>query len=188
MLFQFQKEVLGMDSRIELMDSRRRTLLTWLFWGFGGWYVMLLTHWTILIAVSFAHGQDASYGNLTSINQYFLYGGLGVAAIFLFFLARWWLYKRSLQKDPALRAAVNDELVQQSWLKAFRFAFFCLIALFVLHIFAYIPRIFLARYMAAENFGMVNTLIGTFSTAHFCLFVGTMSCIGSFLHLSRERS
>lgn len=149
---------------------------------------MLLTHWTILIATSFAHGQDASYGNLTSINQYFLYGGLGVAAIFLFFLARWWLYKRSLQKDPALRDAVNDELVQQSWLKAFRFAFFCLIALFILSVFKFFMQIFLIRFMTAEDYGKVHALLGIFSTSHFYVFAAVMSCIGSFLHFSRERS
>lgn len=177
-----------MDSRIELMDRRRRTLLTWLFWGFGGWYVLLLTHWVILMAVTFAHDKDANRGILTSINQYFLYGGLGVAAIFLFFLARWWLYKRGLQKDPALRAAVNDELIQQSWLRAFRFAFFCLIALFVLGILELFPQIFMARSMTPGDFGRVNALLSIFTTPHFYFFVAIMSCIGSFLRFSRERS
>jgi O-antigen/teichoic acid export membrane protein len=177
-----------MDSRIELMDRRRKTLLTWLFWGFGGWYVMLLTYWIISIASSFGHDGYASHGIIASINPYFLYGGLGVAAIFLFFLARWWLYKRGLQRDPALRAAVNDEFVQQSWLKAFRFAFFCLIALFVLNFFGFFTNIFLIRSMGPKDYGRVAVFISIFSAAHFYLFVAVMSCIGSFLRFSRERS
>lgn len=177
-----------MDSRIELMDRRRRILLTWLFWGFGGWYVMLLTHWIILIAGSFGHDGYAIRGIIGSINPYFLYGGLGAAAIFLFFLARWWLYKRGLRNDPALRAAVNDELVQQSWFKAFRFAFFCLIALFVLNFLGFFASIFLARSMDLKDYGRIAVFISTFSAAHFYLFVGIMCCIGSFLRFSQERS
>lgn len=177
-----------MDGRIELMDRRRRTLLTWLFWGLGGWSVLLLTYLAIDIAISASHSHGADYGIIKSVKQFFLYGGLGVAAVFLLFLARWWLYKKSLQKDPALRAAVNDELVQQSWLKAFRFAFFCLIAVFVLHIFATPLHIFAARYYYRGNLGMVMALESIFASAHFYLFVAVMSCIGSFLHFSRERS
>jgi hypothetical protein len=177
-----------MDSRIELMDRRRKTLLTWLFWGFGGWGGMLLAYLAIDIAVSVAHRQGADYGIIKSINHYFLYGGLGVAAIFLFFLARWWLYKRGLQKDPALRAAVNDELVQQSWLKAFRFAFFCLTALFVLHIFVSLLLAFALRYFDKGNVELIMATSSIFGTAYFYFFVAIMSCIGSFLRFSRERS
>lgn len=176
-----------MDNRIELMDRRRRILLTWLFWGFGGWFVMFLIYWATSIAIAVAHDVDASQGSIGSINQHVLYGGVGVAAIFLFFLARWWLYKRSLQKDLVLRAAVNDGLVEQSWLKAFRFSFFCLIALFVLNIIGFIARIFLARSVTPEEFGRVSAFTGIFSSSFFYLFVAIMSCIGSFLRFSRER-
>jgi hypothetical protein len=177
-----------MDSRIEFMDRRRRTLLTWLFWGFGAWYMMLLTYYITLIASSFGHDGYSNHGIFYSINQYVLYGGLGVAAIFLFFLARWWLYKSGLRNDPSLRTAVNDELVQQSWFKAFRFAFFCLIALFVLNFFGYFANIFLIRSMSPKDFGRVAVFINILSAAHFYLFVGIMCCIGSFLRFSRERS
>jgi len=176
-----------MDNRIELMDRRRRILLTWLFWGFGGWFVMFLIYWTISIAIAVAHDVDANQGSIGSINRYVLYGGVGIAAVFLFFLARWWLYKRSLQKDPVLRAAVNDELVEQSWLKAFRFSFFCFIALLVLNIFGFIGQIFLVRSVTPEKYGRISAFTGIFSSSFFYLFVAIMSCIGSFLRFSRER-
>ena len=110
-----------------------------LSWGFGAWYVMLLTYWILMIASYAAHHRNSPPGLMQTINPYFLYGGLGIAAVFFIFLVRWWFYRRSLQKDPALRAAVDDERVQQSWLKAFRFAFFCLIGLFILTVFKTFP-------------------------------------------------
>lgn len=91
--------------------------------------------------------------------------------------------QESLQKDPALRAAVNDELVQHSWLKAFRFSFFCIIAVLVLRFF-----VFFLLIIVGERRPMLYTLTGTIGEAHFYFFVAIMSCIGSFLRFSRERS
>jgi hypothetical protein len=164
-----------MDSRIELMDRRRRSLLTWLFWGFGIWYGMLIAYGIAMVGIGSCN--DPRFRLIESIRIYYFAAGGIVLAVFLFCLVRWWLFKGSLQRDPALRAAVNDELVQQSWFKAYRFSFFALIILFA----------------ALQVIGTIATLTrirelifvtGTIHTLYF--YVAIMSCLGSFLYYTRE--
>ncbi|MCD6192628.1 MAG: hypothetical protein J7L26_04065, partial [Candidatus Aminicenantes bacterium] len=121
-----------MESSIEQFDRQRIKLLKWLLVVYGLWHGMIILYALVggTIAISFSRLEPLR-AFVAQITKYYLAAGLIAFLVFLIFLLKWWLYKRALRKQPAIATAVNDELVKQSWLRAFRQSFIVMIALLV---------------------------------------------------------
>jgi hypothetical protein len=175
------KEEVKMDNRIEIIDRRRKRLVIFILVGFGIWYGILLAPAIYRGIGVFLHGFGRArlfpFPFLERFVVYYYYAGLLIFLLFAFYLLIWVLYKNTLKKDPALRAAINDELVKQNWLKAYRFSFFCTTALAV---FLVIIRI-LDSHMKGRLAGIEGLNI------HLILYTAVMSCLGAFLYYNRER-
>ena len=166
-----------MSNKIEIMDKKRKRLLIFLMIGYGVWHGMFLLYGIIEgIFWSLRRRPNTVHAFLEKIGPYYLYFGLFVFLIFIFFLVKWWLFKKSLKKDPALQSAVNDELVKQNWLKSYRFSFFCTTGLLV---FLHIVRIY-DSFIAHGRLGIIEGL-----GLHYLLYTAVMSCLGAFLHYNK---
>jgi hypothetical protein len=97
----------------------------------------------------------------------------------LFFLLKYWRFTWTLRKDPALRSAIDDERVSQSWFKAYRFAFFSIVVLHVL--------LLLNGSVFQVAFHIRGINLPGFAEYPLTLLVAVVSCLGSFLHYSREK-
>lgn len=111
-------------NKIEKLSRMRRNTLISVFVGSAIIFVLYL----IPAVFSWFHFQTKF-----ALEKPILLGS-GILGIFilLIFMIRFWLYKKSLKKDPSLRTAVNDERVKINWLKAYRIAFFVVV---FIHIF-----------------------------------------------------
>ena len=169
-----------MGNQIELMDIRRRRLLFFFLIGYGVWYGLLNVYGTIqgfIRIFSDYRNPINQFINKPAEIIYYSTGAL-LGLVFIVFLFRWWSYKRNLKKDPEVQSAVNDELVKQNWLKAYRLSFFFTVTLLVLF---QINRI-LDSFVFMGKLGFIDGL-----AIHYLLYVIVMSCVGGFLYYSRER-
>jgi len=169
-----------MINSIETIDRRRKRLIVSLLAGFGIWYGFLLVPNIYEAIYLFRYGRSPRphiFPFIEKIGIYFYLAGVLMFIVLAVCLLIWLLYKKDLKKDPALRAALNDELVKQDWLKAYRFSFFCTMALLVL----LLLRRILDSYMMGR-LAMIESL-----NIHLLLYTAVMSCLGSFLYFNRER-
>lgn len=61
--------------------------------------------------------------------------GVLAALMLLFLFIRYALFRTSTLKDPALRAAVDDERIRTGWLRAYRAAFYVIVGIHVVWLF-----------------------------------------------------
>ena len=122
---------------------------------------------------------------MDQITKYYLAAGLVAFLVFLIFLLKWWLYKRALRKQPAIATAVNDELVKQSWLRAFRQSFIVMIALLVaFEVLKIVTNTALFWSWRSPWARLINVI--NFWHLQIILYVGIMTCLASFLRYNRE--
>jgi ABC-type Fe3+-siderophore transport system permease subunit len=168
-----------MINSIETIDRRRKRLIVSILAGFGIWYGFLLLP-KIYEGIYFLRYRHTPHPHILpfmeKIGIYFYLAGVLISLVLAVCLLIWLLYKKNLKKDPALRAALNDELVKQNWLKAYRFSFFCTIALLVL--------ILVCRILDSYTMGRLAMIEGL--NIHLLLYTAVMSCLGSFLYFNRE--
>jgi hypothetical protein len=159
-------------NQIERMNRFRKNLLKGILWGSGIW-AGLLVFWIVFVI-----NRMIKPGPFARIAG-FIPGAVGVSAlIVLFFLLKYWRYKWTLRKDPALRSAVDDERVSLSWLKAYRWAFFAVVALHVLFL--------LNGSFFQVAFKRPGFFLPAFAEYPLTLLVSVLACVGSFLYYSRE--
>jgi len=159
-------------NQIEKMNRFRKNLLKGILWASGIW-VALLVVW-ILFVINRA-AQGAALARLARL----IPGAVMISALLvLFFLLRYWRYKWTLRRNPALRSALDDERVSLSWLKAYRFAFFTLVAFHVLFL--------LNGSFFQLIFRRPGIHLPAFAQYPLTLLLAVLSCLGSFLHYSRE--
>ncbi len=101
---------------------------------------------------------------------FFEISGSMAALLLLILITRYLLFKASTLKDPTLRPAVDDERVRQSWLKAYRAAFYTMVGIHVAYLFL-ISQIF--------DLGLPHA-------AWFSSTSGLMTFFGSALYYTRE--
>jgi hypothetical protein len=164
-----------MNQQTEVMDRRRKRLLIWILVSFGVWYGMFLLYG--FAAIFFNSSEHPFTHFIAEIRPLYFSIGACVAVLSGFFLIRWALYKRNLMKNPALRSAVDDERVKQTWLKAYRFAFQCLVGMIL---FLFIIR-FGNAFLGSWLLGVVESM-----GIHWLLFTAVVSCLGAFLVYNRE--
>ena len=104
----------------------------------------------------------------------FLYALIIWLGAVLFFGVRYFLYKKTLRKDPSLKEAVNDERVKLNWLIAYRFAFF-VVVLF---------QGFMLLLQFLEAF--VGPLYLLLPQLYLTIFLAVLSVVGAFLYHNRE--
>ncbi|MDH4273264.1 MAG: hypothetical protein OEW18_14925 [Candidatus Aminicenantes bacterium] len=159
-------------NRIEKMNRFRKNLLKGILWASGIWTALLVI-WILLVINQTVKG--APFARLTR----FIPGAVFISAfIVLFFLLRYWRYKWTLRRDPALRSALDDERVRLSWLKAYRFAFFTVV---VFHVLFLLNGSFFQIIFRRQAFRLPG-----FAEYPLTLLLAVLSCLGSFLHYSRE--
>lgn len=161
-------------NKIERMNRSRKNLLKGILWGSGIWTIMLVI-WT---GIAF-NGLMSQTSHVFEIFSSLVPTAVLVSIlILLFFLLKYLVYKWSLRKDPQIRSALDDERLRLSWLKAYRFAFFAVV---VMH-----GILFLNESIPVIIFHKQAFSIPQQSQTHLTLLVAVLSCIGSFLHHSRE--
>jgi len=145
-----------------------------ILWGFGIWAAMQII-WT---GIAF-NGLVSQTSNVFEIISYFIQFAVYVSIlIVLFFLLKYWRYKWSLRKDPQIRSALNDERLRLSWFKAYRFAFFTVVIVYVLF--------FLNESIPIIIFHKQVVSIPQDTQTQLTLLLAVLSCVGAFLHYSRE--
>lgn len=159
-------------NQIEKMNRFRKNLLKGILWAAGIWTALLVV-WILFVINRAATG--AAFALLARLIPAAV---LLSALIVLVFLLRYWRYKWTLRRDPALRAAIDDERVSLSWLKAYRFAFFTLVVFHVLFL--------LNGSFFQAVFRRPGLRLPGFAQYPLTLLVAVLSCLGSFLIYSRE--
>jgi hypothetical protein len=150
----------------------RKKLLLGIFWASGFW-----AGW-LVIWIIFAINKIVRPGFLAGVMRFVPSLVLVSAFVVLFFLLKYWRFKWTLRKSPALGAAIDDERVSQAWLKAYRFAFFFVVALHIL--------LLLNGSFFQLIFRRQGLLIPGFAEYPLTLLVAVISCLGAFLHYSQE--
>ena len=114
-----------MESKIEKMNRMRKIILICFLIGWGTLCLWILK--PTIISLKFVW-RDAS--SQIRFLQPWLKGLwiLGVIILSIYILV-YAAYKIKIKKDPFVDTAVNDERVKLNWLRAFRFAFYTLIAI-----------------------------------------------------------
>ena len=115
-------------NKIERMNRSRKNLLRGFLWGFGFWTVLQVIWTGVAFNRLIPHSSDY-FKIISLVIQNGVYASILVT---LFFLAKYWRYKRGLRKDPQVRAALDDERLRLGWFKAYRFAFFTVVILYVI--------------------------------------------------------
>lgn len=88
----------------------------------------------------------------------------------------YWLYKRKLRNAPSLRAAVNDERIRLSRLKAYRFAFFSSVIITIIWKLC-------ETYYTQE---LISLKMHLPDGPWLILYVAVISMVGSFLYYNKE--
>jgi len=113
-------------NKIERLSRMRRNILLFVLAGTGIAAALLV--FPEIVRSGRYHWWPAPKTSLP-----FYYGAFLIWAVTLFvFGLMYMMYKRKLKKDPALRAAIDDERVRANWLRAYRFAFFTIVIIAVL--------------------------------------------------------
>ena len=157
-----------MANAIEKMNRMRNYIVRGFFFGslvaFG--VFMWPTYYSIF-------GVSKPY---IQMYRFFEWGLLALTATILIFAIVYWLYKKKLKKDPALREAVNDERVRQNWLRSYRFAFYMIITVTIIWKFY---ELFIFNIAGPRRLMLPHN-------PWLTLFVATLSVTGAFLYLNRE--
>lgn len=168
-----------MSTQIEIMDRKRRRLILFILIGYGAWYGILNLYFTFSGLIRrFSDYRSPIYQAIKQISKYYYIAFLLGYLLCIFLIMIWWLYKKNLKKDPALESAVDNEMVKQNWLKAYKFSFFCIIALLVVH---HIIRILDSFYYRGK-LGFIDGF-----AIHYLLYAAVVSCLGAFLFYERDR-
>jgi len=158
-------------NKVERLSRMRRNILLGVLAGTGIAFVLLLYP---LIVPS---GRYLWWPAGSGLSFPFYYWAFFVWLLTLVvFVILYLLYKDKLRKDPALRAAVDDERVRINWLKAYRFAFYTLVVITVLM-------------KLAESAAARAVLRGSFplpGETWFLLSGAVLSLVSSFLYYNRE--
>lgn len=161
-------------NQIERMSRFRKNLLKGILWGSCIWTGILV----IWIGIVFNRLISPTSNIFKIVIPFLQYAGYASILIVLFFLLKYWRHKWNLREDPQLRSALNDERLRLSWFKAYKFAFFTLVVLHVIFLLnAHIPRLIF------HNQGI---FIPQFAEIPLTLLLAILSCVGAFLHYSRE--
>lgn len=161
-------------NQVEKMNRQRKNLLNWILWGSGVWVVMLLA-WIVIVFNGAISPDSAFYAVAIRIVQ------LTVAAsvvLVLFYALRFWRYKWVLRQEPAVRSALDDERVTLAWLKAYRFAFFAVVALHVL--------LLLIQSIGPVFFGFGGVRLPQCAEIPLTLLLALVASTASFLYYGRE--
>lgn len=161
-------------NHIERMNRFRKNLLKGILWGFGIWTTMQVI-WTGIAFNGIVAPTSHVFGIISRIIQFSVYAAI---LITLFFSLKYWRYKWSLRKNPHIRSALDDERLRLSWLKSYRFAFFTVVAIYII--------LFLNDWIPVMIFQRRVVSIPQDTQTQLTLLVAVLSCVGAFLHYSRE--
>lgn len=161
-------------NKIERMNRFRKNLLRGFLWGFGLWTALQVI-WTGIAFNRLIPQTSDVFEIISRVIQFGVYASILVT---LLFFLRYWRYKRSLRKDPQIRAALDDERLRLSWLKAYRFAFFTVVVLYSI--------LFLNEFIPQIAFHKRGFILPQDTQTQLTLLVAVLSCVGAFLHYSRE--
>jgi hypothetical protein len=154
---------------IERLSRMRRRILWIVLAGTGAASVLLLS--PIVLPVLRTRWLDLDRSPDAIIYGAFIIWALTLAV----FAGSFALYKRKLRKDPGSKAAVDDERIRAAWLRAYRTAFFVVVALAaLLKLFDMIRALRLAKVFLLPD------------PAWIILAGSVLSLVGSFLFFSRE--
>ena len=161
-------------NHIERMNRFRKNLLKGILWGFGIWTTAQVI-WTGVAFNGIISQTSHVFEIVGHIIQFAVYASI---LITIFFSLKYWRYKWNLRKDPQIRLALDDERLRLSWFKAYRFAFFTVVAIYiVLFLNDWIPVIIFHKHVVSIPQETQNQLTP---------LVAVLSCVGAFLHYSRE--
>jgi hypothetical protein len=161
-------------NQIERMSRFRKNLLKGILWGSGIWTGILV----IWIGIVFNRLISQTSYIFKIIIPVLQYAGYASVLVVLFFLFRYWRHKWNLKKDPQLRSALNDERLRLSWFKAYRFSFFTVVVLHVI--------LLLNQAIPNMIFHKQGVFLPQFAEIPLTLLLAVLSCVGAFLHYSRE--
>ncbi|HBL25189.1 MAG TPA: hypothetical protein DDZ40_13910 [Deltaproteobacteria bacterium] len=161
-------------NKIDRMNRFRKNLLRGFLWGFGLWTALQVI-WT---GIAFNRLIPQASPIFAIISRFIQFGVYASILVTLFFFLRFWRYKRSLRKDPEVRAALDDERVRLSWFKAYRFAFLTVVVVYII--------LFLNEAFPQIAFHKHGLILPQETQTQLTLLVAVLSCVGAFLHYSRE--
>lgn len=158
-------------NKIEKLSQMRRNILWGIMAGTGVATILLL----FPIVVRSARYLWWPADSRNSFPIYYWAFAIWLLTL-LVFAVLYFLFKRKLRRDPALRTAIDDERVRTDWLKAYRFAFLTTVVVAVLS-------------KAAETVFAPALIRGSFplpDKTWFLLTGAVLSLVGSFLYYNRE--
>ena len=161
-------------NQIERMNRLRRNLLNGILWASGIWAGILVI-WIGIVFNRLVTPAPAVNKVILLSLQWIVFAS---AVVVLFFLLKFWAHKWKFRKEPALRSAIDDERVRLCWLKAYRFAFFVVIGFHSLLLFN--------QAIGSLVFRSRGIILPQFAEIPLTLLLAVLSCLGSFLHYSRE--
>jgi hypothetical protein len=164
------KEVEAMN-KIAKLSLMRRNILLGVLAGTGIAFVLLLYPFIV------PSGRYLWWPAQSRMSFPFYYWAFAIWLLTLVvFIVLYRVYKRKLRKDPALRAAVDDERVKVNWLKAYRFGFCTLVIITVL--------------MKVAESALAGAFVrGSFpfpDSTWLLLSGAVLSLVSSFLYYNRE--
>jgi len=158
-------------NKVERLSRMRRNILLGVLAGTGIASILLIYPFIV------PSGRYLWWPAQTRISFPFYYWAFLVWLLTLVvFIVLYRLYKRKLRKDPALRAAIDDERVRVNWLKAYRFAFCTLVVITVL---MKLAELALAGALVRGSFPLPDR-------TWFLLSGAVLSLVSSFLYYNRE--
>ena len=162
-----------MANTIEKMNAVRNTIVRVVFIGsmFAFGLFMFPTLYSLFCRIT---GTSATL-LIGRRFRFFEWGLLAWLATILLFVIVYWLYKRGLKRNPALREAVNDERVKLCWLRSYRFAFYMIV---FVNVFYKVYEIFIFNITSPNRVMLPHS-------PWLTVFVATLSVTGAFLYLNR---
>jgi MFS family permease len=154
---------------IERLSRMRRRILWIVLAGTGAALALLVSPivWPVL---------RTRWLDLDRSPDAIIYGAFIIWALTLVvFAGSFALYKRKLRKDPGSKAAIDDERIRTAWLRAYRTAFFVIVAL----------SAFLKLFDMVYALRLVKVFLLPDRT-WLVLAGAVLSLVGSFLYFSRE--
>ncbi len=87
------------------------------------------------VASLFSGGSTLSLG-VDLVRKIFLFAGIFFALLLLILFVRFLVFRAATRKNPALRAAVDDERIRTNWLRSYRAAALTIIGINGVNLFA----------------------------------------------------
>jgi MFS family permease len=157
-------------NKIEKIYRMRRGILIWAFvcsFLIFGVLCFPVPFWLLL------SGRPIWDHPINFLKTIFLIAGVLAVLLLLILMTRYFLFRASTLKEPALREAVDDERIRTNWLRAYRAAFLVMAGIHVIYLFS-------------EYFNLNLGLLGLPNASWVSSSAGLSTFFGTAIFYTRE--